>query len=298
METDPKPSKSITRKTTLRQKVAYLGGAYFAIALVTWGLWYWDKESKPELPYFDGPFSQALKQAQAQDQLCLVQFATNYCFPCKTWVAEVKQSPEMSSLIAENYLPYRVDPLQIYTGGRDLAQKYQVSILPTLLITDSEGLEIARFAGDIDTKELLDFLQQNSALRMAPVRNPEPVSSTEFLATLNFDELPQDELADQGRHFGLKLGNYPDFLRARRQATQRARAWNQAIWIQNAKGGRYDLIIGRFDSRKEARITQRFLRLWEEEATKVVPLRDQALVLDFTERGSLKRDRMQRYLHQ
>ncbi len=298
METDPRPSTSITPKTTLRQKIAYLGGAYFAIALVTLSLWYWEKESKPELSYFDGPFSHALRQAQEQDRLCLVQFATNYCFPCKTWVSEVKQSSKMSSLIADHYLPYRVDPLQIYTGGRDLAQKYQVSILPTILITDNEGLEIARFTGDIDTEELLDFLQENSALRVAPARNPERLNADDFLATLNFDELPQEELADKTRHFGLKLGTYPDFLRARRQATQRARAWNQAIWIQNAKGGRYDLVIGHFDSRKEARITQRFLRLWEEEATKVVPLRDQALVLDFTEQGSIKRDRIQRYSHQ
>ncbi len=277
MGTGQRPSLTPSQGVSLKRKIAYVSGALMALSLATAGLVYLDQQSESVVAYYEGSFEGALEQAAAEDQLCFVQFSTDFCYPCQSWVEELRGNRDLTQLIANQYLPYRIDPLDVYTGGRKLAIRYHVEILPTLIITDSEGREITRLTGEVDIEDIRAILQEQSALRVPPAR---PGSrSGEDLVAIMAPEAEHDTTETAGREFGLQVGEYSNFLMARRNAVLKSRVWNKSIWVQNDRQGNYQLVIGRFDSRKEARITARFLKLWESQESKVIRLKSKPLMV-------------------
>lgn len=264
--------------SSFRLKVAYLSGTLVALGLALAGIIYWQQDSELALSYFEGTFEQALEESLEQDRLCFVQFSTDYCYPCHGWIATLRAEPDLAQLISNQYIPYRVDPMDVYSGGRQLALRYRIETFPTLLITDSEGREITRIAGEIEEKYLREVLQQHAVLRIPPPR-PSAPDAGEVIAIMNQQMKVDTAFGAEGRSFGLLLAEYPEFIQARREALTQSRVWNRGIWLQNTRNGAYQLVLGHYDSRREARITARFLEVWENQVTKVIRLEDQPLVV-------------------
>jgi hypothetical protein len=251
----------------LRQRYGYVIGSILALSLCTTGLLYWQQLKPDGLSYYAGTFEEVLDQAALGDRLCFVKFESDFCYPCQQLDTRLKYTPGFAESLAGNYLLYRVDPFNSYLGGRDLARRYQIRELPTLLITDSEGRELTRLEGLADSPRLQALLEQHAALRVAPAR--QAVMPARLAVPI-----ASDSSFEEQRHFGLVIGQYDSFVTARRAALQRRRQWNQAVWIQAKRfGSQFQLVLGTFDERREARMTKRFLKVWEKEESSVVALR-------------------------
>lgn len=261
------PRSQQTPAPRLRQRYGYVIGSILALSLCTAGLVYWQQLKPDGLTYHLGTFETALQAARQADRLCFVKFESAYCYPCQQLDQRLKHTPGFAHAVESAYLLYRIDPFDHYSGGHDLARRYHIDELPTLLITDPDGHEITRLEGLADAEDLRDLLAKHAALRLPPVRGE--VASARYALPAEADTLAPDT-----RHFGLATSQYDTFLEARRAALHRERQWNQAVWIQPRRWGKgFHLVLGAFDHRREARLTQRFLRVWEKADTKVVPLR-------------------------
>jgi thioredoxin-like negative regulator of GroEL len=97
--------------------------------------------------------------ARARDtgQPMLVDFWADWCVACKVMEKEVYSDRGVADA-ARSFLAVRID----YDKHTDIAKKYNVTALPTIVFTDSYGNEIFRYAGFIDVQRF------NALLRALP----------------------------------------------------------------------------------------------------------------------------------
>ena len=102
-------------------------------------------------------FAEATKQAKAQNKLILVDFWADYCGWCKKLDAEVYVSPEFARAAA-GVIVVKVD-----TQGAEseVAQRYGVSGLPTILFLTPEGKTLGRIGGYLPTAQFMPMMQNS-----------------------------------------------------------------------------------------------------------------------------------------
>jgi thioredoxin 1 len=79
----------------------------------------------------------------------LLKFHATWCGPCKSL-----------SMVMENMttaMPMPVESIDI-DANNDIARKYNVRSVPTMVVVDSTGTEIKRAVGMMNEKQLLSFL--------------------------------------------------------------------------------------------------------------------------------------------
>lgn len=78
----------------------------------------------------------------------LLKFHATWCGPCKSL-----------SMVMENMtLPIPVENVDI-DQNNDMARKYNVRSVPTMVVVDSTGTEIKRAVGMMNEKQVLTFLE-------------------------------------------------------------------------------------------------------------------------------------------
>ena len=99
-------------------------------------------------------FTAAQTEAQSSGKLMLVDFSATWCPPCQamkrtTWASrDVEQS-------LRKYVPVQVDVDQ----DPDVATKYGIETLPTLMVVDAAGNVVHRNTeGALDVADFLDWL--------------------------------------------------------------------------------------------------------------------------------------------
>lgn len=102
----------------------------------------------------------ALIDAAKQNKTVLLRFTANWCGPCRVMDARVWPDQAVQSALAKNYLIVKSDVDD--DASQILAQKYGVRGVPTLLLLDAKGGEIAR-GGFMSAVETVGFLNKASA---------------------------------------------------------------------------------------------------------------------------------------
>jgi len=99
-------------------------------------------------------FNSALNTAQKSNKLLFVDFYANWCGYCKELDKKTYPDQGVQQRLEQKYVSVKVDVDQ----NPDLASKYSVYGLPTLIIMDANGNEIKRVEGYQTPSELLSIL--------------------------------------------------------------------------------------------------------------------------------------------
>lgn len=109
-----------------------------------------------ELPDWRTDYQGALNEARATGKPILVDFTADWCPPCRVMEREVWPDAAVRQALNGSTVPLQLDVDRDST--QTLVRRMQIGSIPTVLLLDSEGNEIAR-RGLLSRSQMLDFLE-------------------------------------------------------------------------------------------------------------------------------------------
>ena len=114
--------------------------------------------SQGQRVFLDGGFSEAKEKAIREGKMQFVKFSAKWCLPCKHMEQTTFKDPEVQSLLDQHFASAKVDIDNF--DGFSLKQEYNVRFLPTIIVLDDQGEEIARFEESMGPTELRYRLEE------------------------------------------------------------------------------------------------------------------------------------------
>ena len=103
-------------------------------------------------------FMAAQAESKTTGKPVLVDFSANWCPPCQTMKHEVWPDREVGELVNRSFIPVLVD---LSSGGSEVASRYGVTSIPTILVVDGEGKVLHR-ASFMSRSATVEFLKRAS----------------------------------------------------------------------------------------------------------------------------------------
>ena len=117
-------------------------------------------QAKTEINFSTKEYKQVLALAKKTNKKIFVDAYATWCGPCKQLQKTTFKDAKAAAYYNKNFINFTID---IEKGeGPNLAQKWKVEALPTLLILDENGKIIANHIGYVDGKGLLEFAKEVS----------------------------------------------------------------------------------------------------------------------------------------
>jgi len=108
-------------------------------------------------------FDSALSQAETQNKLVFIDTWAEWCGPCKL-MEPVFRDPALANYMNDNFINVRVDMGTESEVKKQVASKYHIFFLPTLLILDAQGNLLFRADNELLTaEEILNIAQALNA---------------------------------------------------------------------------------------------------------------------------------------
>jgi thioredoxin-related protein len=137
--------------TTKKLWLAVVAGTTFGIP----------KELRAEaMNFISGDIRAAQILAAKEGKLVFVDFRANWCAPCKIMEEYTFTHPSVETAMQTNYVPVQVDIDDM--DGFELKQKFNVKVLPTMLIFNSQGKLIGKYEESMAASRLIDVLETHN----------------------------------------------------------------------------------------------------------------------------------------
>lgn len=109
---------------------------------------------------FEKDLNEAKRQAAREGKLYIVEFMTERCYPCKMMDEITFANPEVVNYIQHNYVPVKVNVESF--DGFVWREKYEISVLPTIMVFNSQGEAIAKYEESIGSHRMLNILNEHN----------------------------------------------------------------------------------------------------------------------------------------
>ena len=107
------------------------------------------------IEFFKGTFNEALTKASNEGKLVFVDFYATWCGPCKQMAEKVFPDEELGKYMNEKFICLQID-VEKEGWQKEAAEKYNVTVLPTLVFFKVDGTVVSRLAGAREKSELLN----------------------------------------------------------------------------------------------------------------------------------------------
>ncbi len=112
--------------------------------------------------FSDTSYEAAVERAAREDKPVFLDFTASWCRPCRMMDSQVFPDSSLGALVNEHFVAFKVDTQT--PEGVQVATKYGISFLPTMIVLDSREQEIKRIKGYRDPVSLI--------LELAPLKEP------------------------------------------------------------------------------------------------------------------------------
>ncbi len=106
---------------------------------------------------------QSLTHAKKENRFILVSYTASWCLPCQYFKLNAYLDYNVNDIVSKTMIPVQVN-YDDHNQSKWL-EKYNVTHLPTHLILDAYGNEIARAEGGMSTQKFLTFLIKKSSIK-------------------------------------------------------------------------------------------------------------------------------------
>ncbi len=213
-------------------------------------------------------YDQALSDAGREGKLILLDFTAKWCTPCRWMKQTTFKDPVLSKYLTERYIVVNIDIDDF--EGYTLKEKYDIKLLPTFIILNSQGGLLTRIEESMGATKMYalcksydtelntiahpqgrpknipetanrPFIEQPSKTNTPPTT--QEASNTE----------PSTSMPATSGHYQLQLGVFNDFKNARKLADKVFNLFTENIEIKRLEG-KYKVLLGYFETREEAEI--------------------------------------------
>lgn len=132
--------------------------SYFSIVALLFPLFIGMSGTTTKTDFFTGSLSSARNKAANEGKLYFVEFSASWCGPCKWMDETVFNDSRVADYIEDNYIPVKVDIDDF--DGYEYKQQYNVSMLPTFIIFNAEGKQLARYEESFAPSTFINTLKQ------------------------------------------------------------------------------------------------------------------------------------------
>ena len=112
-------------------------------------------DSLKGIEFFDGTFTEALKQAKKENKYVFLDVYATWCGPCKLLKKKTFKDEEVANYYNKNFINIAIDGET--EEGRKLMSFYNINSYPTLLIVDSDGKVKTRHSGFMKPYIFINF---------------------------------------------------------------------------------------------------------------------------------------------
>lgn len=106
--------------------------------------------------FVDGDFAAAQEQAKASGKLVMIDFAAEWCGPCKMLDRTTWKDEGVISALSGKAVAVKVD----VDENRELAARFRIRSIPTIIFINGEGKEVSRLIGYRDAEGFLEEFQK------------------------------------------------------------------------------------------------------------------------------------------
>lgn len=109
---------------------------------------------------FTHDLNEAKRQAGREGKLYIVEFMAAHCYSCKMMDEITFTNSQVVDYIQQNYIPAKVNVESF--DGFVWKEKYDISILPTIMIFNSQGEVVAKYEESIGSSRMLNILDKHN----------------------------------------------------------------------------------------------------------------------------------------
>ncbi len=126
------------------------------------------------VPFLQSDLNQVRESAGQQGSLYFAFFTADWCAPCHWMEKQTFTNPQLAQYVRENYLAVRVDIDQ--HENRVHQERFQVKLLPSILIFNAQGQLLAKVETALSSQDLLEILAEHDLPknRIGSSRNDSP----------------------------------------------------------------------------------------------------------------------------
>ena len=131
--------------------------AIFAIPLVIYAVTTIN-QPKPTIKWNEN-LQNALTEAEENNKLILINFTAKWCPACQIMKQEVLPTKPVEKAIKKQYIPVHAD-IDENNLAANWATNYNIEAIPTFIIINTSGTEIARLEGSAPIQTFVQWLEQ------------------------------------------------------------------------------------------------------------------------------------------
>jgi thioredoxin-related protein len=110
------------------------------------------------LQFLEMDLDEVREIAGQKSRLYFAYFAADWCFPCQWMEKETFRDSRITDYVNDNYLPVKIDIDK--RSSRLVQDRYQVKILPSILLFSAQGQLLTRIETALSASDLLEILQE------------------------------------------------------------------------------------------------------------------------------------------